>query len=261
MRKVLRWFSISKNWPMKKGTKIGQYEIQQFLGSGGYALAYQAYDTQRLQHVLLKQLRFEVRLLEPECIYEADLLSELEIDGVPKLYEVLSWKKKMFLVLDYFEGDTVADLLIRNEIVIDETKALRIMDKLLKTVVAFHEEKIVHLDLRIPNILFFNEEVRIIDWGLSERMHEDEDARQKQIQHELYHIGHFCVFMLYSNFEKHKLFQKERPWYEELPVSQPTIDWLFRMMGEKEPFESSAHSLVELKRILNKMTEENHGII
>ncbi len=48
-----------------------------------------------------------------------------------------------------------------------------ILKKLFRVVIKIHDKKIVHRDLRIPNILIKNETIYIIDFGLASYMNND----------------------------------------------------------------------------------------
>ncbi|MGL4821288.1 MAG: serine/threonine protein kinase [Bacilli bacterium] len=238
-KRFLRYIFVLHNWPFSKGTTVGQYTITSFLGKGGYAIAYTVTCKRTGRVYLMKQLRKEITVLAPTDRFEADVLEGIDVPGVPRLIDTFEEKGKRFLVLDYVDGETVADLLFDARLTLDVGQALALVGRLLAIVEGYHAHGIAHLDLRIPNILLQNGELAIIDWGLAERLPSAGAARDAMIASELHHVGHFTIFLFYSSYEKEGLFVRERPWYDELQLPDTVIDWVMRMLGEKEPFASA----------------------
>ena len=102
-------------------------------------------------------------------------------------------------------------------------ESLTIVKQLFEIVMTIHSHGIVHRDLRIPNILLRNGELYIIDFGLACYMKEqiplDSIHNPKKIESyisDLYCIGHFLLYLLYSNYTPTR--KKERCWQEELQL-------------------------------------------
>ncbi|NOU75507.1 hypothetical protein GC098_29730 [Paenibacillus sp. LMG 31458] len=106
------------------------------------------------------------------------------------------------------------------------------MRSLLDIVPFIHEKGIVHLDIRIPNVLLYGERMTLIDFGLAARLGEpslleigpgEELIRRRTvaITSDLYAIGHFLLFMLYSTFESNDGQEDSTiGWEEELSVTR-----------------------------------------
>src|SRR5881396_2100599 len=102
--------------PLVSGTRLGPYEIAEPLGAGGMGEVYRATDTRLGRSVALKilpsdwaqdserKLRFE---------REARTVAGLNHPHICALYDVGSQDGIDFLVMEYLEGETLAELLAR----------------------------------------------------------------------------------------------------------------------------------------------------
>src|SRR5579872_519779 len=96
------------------GTKLGPYEIQAPLGAGGMGEVYRARDTRLERTVAVKIL--PSRLAENSEAQqrferEARAISSLNHPNICTLYDVGQQDGVHFLVMEYLEGETLADRL------------------------------------------------------------------------------------------------------------------------------------------------------
>jgi serine/threonine protein kinase len=99
---------------LSAGTRLGPYEILSQIGAGGMGEVYRARDTRLDRTVAIKilatsvseNLEFKQRF-EPE----AKVISSLNHPQIRTLYDVGSENGLDFLVLEYLEGETLADRL------------------------------------------------------------------------------------------------------------------------------------------------------
>ena len=95
------------------GTKLGPYEIQSPLGAGGMGEVYRARDTRLERTVAIKVLAD--RLSSPQdkerFQREARVVSSLSHPHICALYDVGQHEGYDFLVMEYLEGETLADRL------------------------------------------------------------------------------------------------------------------------------------------------------
>ena len=71
--------------------------------------------------------------------------------------------------MSVIEGDDLEDLIFFSKKTFNEKESLQILDQLLELVDYLHKKDIYHQDLRIPNMLLKNNELFLIDFGLSQR--------------------------------------------------------------------------------------------
>ena len=98
------------------GTKLGPYEIQSPLGAGGMGEVYRARDTRLDRTVAIKVLNSQLVAnaeLRARFEREAKIISQLQHSHICVLYDVRHQDDTEFLVMEYLEGETLADRLKR----------------------------------------------------------------------------------------------------------------------------------------------------
>ncbi|MDM8149482.1 serine/threonine protein kinase [Priestia megaterium] len=249
-----RMFKYLYRWlvdrPFKKGKVIcGRYEIIDVLGMGSYGITYVANDIVQQKKVVVKQLRKTKQRTSQglkSYHYEAKLLSQLNHPQIPSLYEAIETDEGCFLVMELIQGKTFEDLIFEEKCVYTEEQALNILLNILDVVSAIHEQGIVHRDLRIPNIIDVNGTIYVIDFGLARFLGDHEETstlieeqqfmRQTSAASDIYALGHFLLFLLYSGYEPTE--QQERSWQQELHLSAPIKTIIQKMLRADESYES-----------------------
>ncbi|MEN3779418.1 serine/threonine-protein kinase [Priestia megaterium] len=249
-----RMFKYLYRWlvdrPFKKGKVIcGRYEIIDVLGMGSYGITYVANDIVQQKKVVVKQLRKTKQRTSQglkSYHYEAKLLSQLNHPQIPSLYEAIKTDEGCFLVMELIRGKTFEDLIFEEKCVYTEEQALNILLNILDVVSAIHEQGIVHRDLRIPNIIDVNGAIYVIDFGLARFLGDHEETstlieeqqfmRQTSAASDIYALGHFLLFLLYSGYEPTE--QQERSWEQELHLSAPIKTIIQKMLRADESYES-----------------------
>src|SRR6266568_6558640 len=98
------------------GTKLGPYEIQSPLGAGGMGEVYRALDTRLDRSVAIKILPDHLSQ-SPEAKQrfdrEARAISSLSHPNICTLYDVGDEDGTDYLVMEFLEGETLADRLTK----------------------------------------------------------------------------------------------------------------------------------------------------
>src|SRR5438045_2836582 len=108
---------------LSAGTRLGPYEIQAPLGAGGMGEVYKARDTRLDRTVAVKIL--------PEALAadaqfrdrferEARTISQLDDPHICALYDVGNESGTSYLVMQYFEGETLAARLQKGALALSE---------------------------------------------------------------------------------------------------------------------------------------------
>src|SRR6059036_1200124 len=101
---------------LSAGTRLGPYEIQSALGAGGMGEVYKARDT-RLDRTVAIKILPDALAGDPEFRdrfdREARTISQLTHPHICTLYDVGHQDGTDFLVMEYLEGDTLADRLAK----------------------------------------------------------------------------------------------------------------------------------------------------
>jgi serine/threonine-protein kinase len=139
--------------PLSAGTRLGPYEILTSLGAGGMGEVYKARDT-RLERAVAIKILPEVLAADPQFRErfdrEARTISKITHPHICTLYDVGEHDGTAFLVLEFLEGETLADRLKKGALPVDE--ALKISIQIADALSTAHRGGIVHRDLKPGNI-------------------------------------------------------------------------------------------------------------
>ena len=150
------------------GTTLGPYEIQTPLGAGGMGEVYTARDTRLDRTVAIKVLPEHVASdpdLKQRFEREAKTVAALSHPHICPVFDVGSQDGIDFLVMEYLEGETLAQRLEKGALPLDQALqiAIQIADALDKA----HRQGIVHRDLKPGNIMLTKSGAKLLDFGLA----------------------------------------------------------------------------------------------
>src|SRR5436190_14168708 len=139
---------------LRPGSRLGPYEIVSAIGAGGMGEVYKAKDTRLDRTVAIKVLPSHVSgdpALRERFEREARTIAALSHPHICTLHDVGRHEGTDFLVLEYLEGQTLAERLTKGALPLDQalTFAIQIADALDKA----HRAGIVHRDLKPGNIM------------------------------------------------------------------------------------------------------------
>ena len=167
------------------GMRLGPYEIQSPLGAGGMGEVYKANNTRLDRVVAIKVLPGHVAAdpqLRERFDREARAISSLNHPHVCALYDVGSQDGIDFLVMEYLDGETLADRLARRAGVsgpagLPLAEALQFARQMADALEAAHDKGIVHRDLKPSNVAITSDgHVKVLDFGLA-KVHAGAGAR------------------------------------------------------------------------------------
>src|SRR6266567_7398100 len=150
------------------GTKLGPYEIVSALGAGGMGEVYRAWDTRLERTVAIKILPSHLSS-NPEAKQrfdrEARSISSLNHPNVCQLYDVGSHDGTSYLVMEYLEGETLADRSRKGALPLEQVLkyGLDICEGLEKA----HESGVIHRDLKPGNIMLTKSGAKLMDFSLA----------------------------------------------------------------------------------------------
>jgi eukaryotic-like serine/threonine-protein kinase len=150
------------------GTKLGPYEIQSLLGTGGMGEVYRARDTRLDRTVAIKILASHLSSspeLKLRMEREARTISSLNDPHICRLYDIGSQSDADFLVMEFLEGDTLAERLRKAALPMNEI--LKIGLAVAEALAAAHRRGIVHRDLKPGNIMLTQAGAKLMDFGLA----------------------------------------------------------------------------------------------
>src|SRR5216684_5448536 len=153
---------------LSSGTKLGPYEIQSTLGAGGMGEVYRARDTRLNRVVAIKILAVHLsQSTEAKSRFdrEARAISSLTHPSICHLYDVGEQDGISYLVMEYLEGETLADRLRKGPLPIEQVLkcGIEICEGLEKA----HRSGVVHRDLKPGNIMLTKTGAKLMDFGLA----------------------------------------------------------------------------------------------
>lgn len=152
------------------GTEIGSYRIVDKLGEGGMGVVYKAIDTQLDRVVAVKALSPEfsanATLLE-RFRREARAQAQLNHPNLATLYALLVQDGAAYMVMEFVNGETFYDMLLRRGVIPAE-EICPLFRQALAGIGYAHRLGIIHRDIK-PSNLMLNQEgvVKVMDFGLA----------------------------------------------------------------------------------------------
>jgi serine/threonine protein kinase len=154
---------------LQAGVRLGAYEILAAAGAGGMGEVYKARDTRLDRVVAIKVLPAEVGaspILRKRFEREARTLSTLTHPHICALLDIGSQDGVEFLVMEFLEGETLAERLQRSKrLSIGDTLAVAI--QIADALASAHRQGIVHRDLKPANIMLTRSGAKLLDFGLA----------------------------------------------------------------------------------------------
>src|ERR1700758_612349 len=139
---------------LSAGTRLGPYEIQASLGAGGMGEVYRARDTRLERAVAIKILPEHLSCsseLKVRFEREARAISSLNHPHICHLYDVGTQDGIDYLVMEFLEGESVAERLRRGAVPTQEL--LKTGAEVAEALEVAHRAGTVHRDLKPGNIM------------------------------------------------------------------------------------------------------------
>ena len=150
------------------GAKLGPYEIQSPAGAGGMGEVYRARDT-RLERIVAIKILPSHLSSNPEAKQrfdrEARAISSLNHPNICTLYDVGHQDGIDYLVMEFLEGETLADRLVRGPLPVEQMLkcGIEICEGLEKA----HCSGVTHRDLKPGNVMLTKVGAKLMDFGLA----------------------------------------------------------------------------------------------
>ena len=149
--------------------RLGKYDIQEIIGSGGQGTVYRARDTRLDRDVALKVMNGSVsgdseyaEILETE----ARLAARLNHPNITVVHDFNIEEDIAFIVMELVPNSLESRL--RDKSPLPYSEAVRIAVQVAKALSHAHDNKVLHRDLKPGNILITNEGIaKVSDFGLA----------------------------------------------------------------------------------------------
>ncbi len=154
---------------LARGTKLGAYEVLEPLGAGGMGEVYRAKDTRLDRTVAIKVLPEHVAQdadLRQRFEREAKTISSLNHPNICTLHDIGSENGVDFLVMEYIEGETLAQRIARSG-ALPPADVLRYAIEIAEGLDIAHRHGVTHRDLKPGNIMLTKPGAKLVDFGLA----------------------------------------------------------------------------------------------
>ena len=156
------------NQALGPGDQIGPYRLEAELGHGGMGQVFRARDSRLGRVVAIKVIRPDLASddgFRRRFEREGRMIATLNHPHVCVLYDILEHAGSACLVMEYVEGETLARVLARGALSINEVRT--IAAAMASALAAAHAHGIVHRDLKPGNIMVTPFGVKVLDFGLA----------------------------------------------------------------------------------------------
>jgi serine/threonine protein kinase/tetratricopeptide (TPR) repeat protein len=162
---------------LKRGASIGRYVVLGLVGRGGMGEVYGAYDPELNRKVAVKLLRVRpgngVTPSEgrQRTLREAQAMASLSHPNVVVAYDVGTFGEKVFIAMEFVEGNTVTYWLAGRPRSWPEI--LNVFMAAGRGLAAAHSKGLVHRDFKPDNVMVgHDKQVRVMDFGLARQVSE-----------------------------------------------------------------------------------------
>ena len=172
---------------LPSGTRFEEYRLDAVLGAGGFGITYRAYDAHLDKFVAIKEYlpvefatRTEASTVVPNSnadaqdyhwgltrfLDEARTLARFDHQHLNKVYRFFESNGTAYMVLEYVQGETLADRLSR-EPCLEEASLQRLLEEVLSGLAVMHEAGYVHRDIKPGNLMLREEDgsAVVLDFG------------------------------------------------------------------------------------------------
>ncbi|MEP6485750.1 trifunctional serine/threonine-protein kinase/ATP-binding protein/sensor histidine kinase [Microcoleus vaginatus GB2-A3] len=148
---------------------IPGYRIDEELYTNPHTVIYRGMQLEEQKPVILKTLTptYPTPAQISQLLHESEILKNLSLPGIVKLYKIETYNHFPVLVLEDFGGISLKDFLSNNQLELQQF--LHIAIKLAETIGQLHEHHIIHKDIKPSNIIVNIEtgDVKIADFAIA----------------------------------------------------------------------------------------------
>lgn len=168
----------------------GRYVIGLSIGEGGFGIVYKAWDsklgsikavkeffvTRLMQRakgltdvIVSKQNQADVDIRKDRFLAEARTMAKFgNNDSIPNVFDFFEENKTAYIVMELLVGETLSEYLAENNMQIEPSFALYIVNETGKALKALHAQKIIHRDVAPDNIFICSGKdlrIKLMDLG------------------------------------------------------------------------------------------------
>lgn len=156
------------NISLSPGAIVNQYTIMRPIGSGSFAVVFEAKDARLGRRVALKFLRpypTNRTADRQRTLREAHAIASLNHENIVPVFETGNFQQHDYIATQYVDGPSL-DLLM-NQQSLDIRQSVEIVKQLAEALSHSHANGVVHRDIKPSNVVMQNGKPMLIDFGLA----------------------------------------------------------------------------------------------
>jgi hypothetical protein len=150
------------------GTKLGQYEVQDFIGQGAMGLVYRAYHAQLARTGAVKVMQAIAPDSDSIARFrrEAQAIAQMRHPNILNVFDFGEHEGMPYMIVEYVPGGSLANRL--NEGHVDQAAALKYLRGIAAGLDHAHSLGIIHRDVKPANVLLERDDTPVLaDFGLA----------------------------------------------------------------------------------------------
>lgn len=160
--------------------------LKEILGLGGMAAVYRVEDSDGTTCALKLLHEREARSdhARARFIREYEFLAAVDHPCSPQAFEIGQTEEGLqYFTMELLQGWTLHDILLQRKDPFDPLLALQIVQHVLGVLKAYHDEGVVHLDIKPTNLLLTRTDrrVELVDYGCAEYIDELKDVAEMEV--------------------------------------------------------------------------------
>src|SRR6266446_5203258 len=150
------------------GTRLGQYEVQDFIGQGAMGLVYRAYHVQLARTGAVKFM--QAITPDEDSIarfrHEAQAIAQMRHPYILNVFDFGEYQGTPYMIVEYVPGGSLANRLSGSQL--DQAVAIKYLRGIASGLDHAHGLGIVHRDVKPANVLLEKDDTPVIaDFGLA----------------------------------------------------------------------------------------------
>ena len=154
--------------PIAPGTRLGQYEVQEFIGQGAMGVVYRAYHAQLERTGAVKVMQ----ALSPDADnvarfrHEAQAIAKLRHPNIVDVYDFGEFDGTPYMIVEYVPGGSLSSRMSHGQL--DHATALKYLRGIAAGLDYAHRHGVVHRDVKPANVLLTDDDAPVLaDFGLA----------------------------------------------------------------------------------------------
>ncbi|TMC35333.1 MAG: serine/threonine protein kinase [Chloroflexi bacterium] len=153
------------------GTRLGQYEVQDFIGQGAMGVIYRAYHSELERTGAVKVM--QAITPDPDTVarfrHEAQAIARLRHPNIVDVYDFGEFQGTPYMIVEYIPGGSLAGKMSHE--MLDQQTTLRYLRGIAAGLDYAHGHGVVHRDVKPANVLLAADDSPVLaDFGLAKLM-------------------------------------------------------------------------------------------